>query len=90
MQDSGHGSGYTIDEAAEILQFHPDAVRYWVRVGELPGERDETRGGWLIQPEDLALFLRASGETIRDLAARADQAKAELTRFANPASSSAS
>ena len=26
---------YTIGEAAALLQFHPDAVRYWVRVGEL-------------------------------------------------------
>jgi hypothetical protein len=87
MQQDEHGSGHTIDEVAEILQFHPDAVRYWVQVGELPGEHDEIRGGWLIQPEDLVLFLRASGEPVRDLAVQADLAKP--ARFTNPASPSA-
>lgn len=56
MQRAERG-GYTIDEVARILQFHPDSVRYWVQVGELPSGRDG-RGEALIQPADLAVFIR--------------------------------
>jgi excisionase family DNA binding protein len=57
-------SGYTIEEAAEVLQFHPEAVRYWVRVGELPGVPDGSGNGWLIWPQDLVAFLRRNGEVL--------------------------
>lgn len=64
MQRMLRRAGYTVSEAAEILQFHPDAVRYWVRVGELPGTPDEVRGDWVIGPEALVAFLRQNGETL--------------------------
>lgn len=54
--------GYTVSEAAEILQFHPDAVRYWLRVGELTGAPGVVEGGWVIWPKDLVAFLRQNGE----------------------------
>lgn len=56
---------YTVIEAAEILQFHPDAIRYWLRVGELEGEIDPEQpdpDGWAIHPEALVAFLRQNGE----------------------------
>ncbi|HLI50704.1 MAG TPA: helix-turn-helix domain-containing protein [Thermomicrobiaceae bacterium] len=57
---------YTISETAEILQFHPDAVRYWVRVGELPSEPDP-RGDdedLLVRAESIVAFLRQNGEML--------------------------
>ena len=54
--------GYTVDEAARMLQFHPDALRYWLRVGELNGVRLGRRDEWLIGPDALTLFLRQNGE----------------------------
>lgn len=57
---------YTVNEAAEILQFHPDAIRYWLRVGELTGELVEQGAGaggdWAIRPEALVAFLRQNNE----------------------------
>lgn len=57
---------YSIDETAEILQFHPDAVRYWVRVGELPSELDPRGDGQdvLVRAESIVAFLRHNGETL--------------------------
>lgn len=55
---------YTVGEAADVLQFHPDAIRYWLRVGELAGEPDGTPEGWRIRPEALVAFLRQNGEIL--------------------------
>ncbi|MDI3340049.1 MAG: helix-turn-helix domain-containing protein [Sphaerobacter sp.] len=55
---------YTVGEAAELLQFHPDAIRYWLRVGELAGERVGTPEGWLIRSDALVAFLRQNGEPL--------------------------
>lgn len=57
---------YTISETAEILQFHPDAVRYWVRVGELPSEIDPLGSSQdlLVRAESIVTFLRQNGETL--------------------------
>lgn len=57
---------YSIDETAEILQFHPDAVRYWVRIGELPSELDPRSDGQdvLVRAESIVAFLRQNGETL--------------------------
>lgn len=55
---------YSVSEAAEILQFHPDAVRYWLRVGVLAGTPDRSPEGWAIRGEALVDFLRESGESL--------------------------
>lgn len=57
---------YSIDETAEILQFHPDAIRYWVRVGELPSEPDPRGSNQdvLVRAESIVAFLRQNGETL--------------------------
>lgn len=62
--NKGGRPGYTIAEAAEILQFHPDALNYWLRTGELIGERDQTGGDWLIRPEAIVAFLRQNNEIL--------------------------
>ena len=53
---------YTIGEAAAQLQFHPDAVRYWVRVGELGSRPGPGPDEWTIGLDDLVAFLRQNGE----------------------------
>lgn len=55
---------YTILEVAQLLDYHPDAVRYWVRVGELPGTEDRRRGEWVVDSDDLLSFLRVNGEAV--------------------------
>lgn len=59
----GHRA-YSIQEAATILQFHPDTVAYWLRTGELSGRRDAMVNEWRIDPEDLIAFLRQNGEAL--------------------------
>jgi hypothetical protein len=64
MLVSGLRRGLTAQEAAQVLQFHPDAVRYWLRVGELRGTRLESADDWLVEPEDLLAFLQQNGEPL--------------------------
>lgn len=63
MQDSGRQE-FTISEVAQLLDYHPDAVRYWVRVGELPGTQDQHRGEWVVDSKDLLSFLKVNGEAV--------------------------
>ena len=56
--------GYTVEEAAEILQYHPDALRYWLRVGQLRGVRGAAGEEWLIDLEALLVFLRQSDDPV--------------------------
>lgn len=63
--------GYSVSEAANILQFHPDTVRYWLRTGELSGMLDDTANEWRIMPEELVAFLRQSGESLPSELSRA-------------------
>lgn len=65
MQAAGRQE-YTIAEVAQLTDYHPDAVRYWVRVGELPGTQDQRRGDWVVDSYDLLSFLRINGETVPD------------------------
>ncbi len=55
---------FTITEVAQLLDYHPDAVRYWIRVGELPGTPDNQRGDWVVDSDDLLSFLRVNGEAV--------------------------
>lgn len=54
--------GYTVDEAAQFLQYDRASVTYWLRTGHLAGRRDPRSGGWLVSADDLARFVRASNE----------------------------
>jgi hypothetical protein len=53
---------YTLDEAAEFLDFDREAIRYWLRMGHLAGRRDHKTGEWRIQPQALIEFLREAQE----------------------------
>jgi hypothetical protein len=65
MQDAGRQE-FTIAEVARLTDYHPDAVRYWVRVGELPGTQDQHRGDWVVDSSDLLSFLVVNGEAVPD------------------------
>lgn len=64
MLESNRRGGYSISEVAHILQFHPDAVQYWLRTGELSGQHDDLSNEWRVAPDDLVAFLRQNGETL--------------------------
>ena len=55
---------YSLDEAAEFLDFDREAIRYWLRMGHLPGRRDDKTGEWRIQPQALIEFLREAQEPV--------------------------
>jgi hypothetical protein len=61
---------YTIPEVARLLNYHPDTVRYWLRVGELVGQPDQESGDWLVRDEELVTFLRGNGEAVPDTFSR--------------------
>ena len=86
MQRAGRG-GYTVDEVARILQFHPGSVRYWVRVGELPSEPVDGRGESLIRPADLAAFIRECDTPGFDAPGRQSRREAISAPLVNPAAS---
>ena len=54
--------GYTVAEVARFLQFDPNAIRYWLRTGQLAGQFDATISDWRVTPSDLVTFLRQSSE----------------------------
>jgi hypothetical protein len=53
---------YSLDEAAEFLEFDRQAITYWLRMGHLPGRQDKQTGEWRIQPQALIEFLREAQE----------------------------
>jgi hypothetical protein len=64
MLETSRRRGYSINEVAHILQFHPDAVQYWLRTGELSGRHDDLSDEWRVAPDDLVAFLRQNGESL--------------------------
>jgi len=62
MHRSRRQRGLTVPEAARLIQFHQETVRYWLQVGELRGFRQSPGDDWLIEPEDLLAFFRENGE----------------------------
>lgn len=76
--------GYTVDEAADFLQYDREAVTYWLRTGHLTGQRDPRSDAWFVTTRDLVAFVRASNEPMptgesgdpRDLRLRAADARA--------------
>lgn len=55
---------YSLEEAAEFLEFDRQAILYWLRMGHLPGRQDARTGEWRIQPQALIEFLREAQEPL--------------------------
>lgn len=55
---------YSLDEAAEFLEFDRRAVEYWLRMGHLNGNWDQRERRWRIRPADLIEFLQQSNEPL--------------------------
>lgn len=53
---------YSLEEAADFLEFDPQAVAYWLRMGHLAGRKDKRTGEWRVQPQALIDFLRETQE----------------------------
>ncbi|MFW6075482.1 MAG: helix-turn-helix domain-containing protein [Chloroflexota bacterium] len=53
---------YTLDEAAEFLQFDRTTLEYWLRMGHIVGSWDEEEEGWRVRPTALLDFLHEAGE----------------------------
>lgn len=54
--------GYSLDDAADFLEYDRSAIEYWLRMGHLDGEWDARRSCWSITPQALIDFLRQSRE----------------------------
>lgn len=48
----------TVEEVADRLRVNREAVRRWLRAGELRGVHLSRKTGWRITEADLAAFLR--------------------------------
>ncbi|RIK46604.1 MAG: hypothetical protein DCC58_02705 [Chloroflexi bacterium] len=53
---------YSLDDAAQFLQYAREAVEYWLRTGHLSGRRDPRSGEWIITNRDLIAFIRTANE----------------------------
>ena len=47
----------TVQQAADVIQVHPETVREWLRTGRLPGTLLSRRAGWRIREGDVLLLL---------------------------------
>lgn len=63
---------YSLEEAAEFLEFDPQSVTYWLRMGHLAGRQDKRTGEWRVQPQALIDFLRETQEPMPTGVARRD------------------
>ena len=54
--------GYSLEEAADFLEYDRSAIEYWLRMGHLDGQWDARRKRWQIKPQALIDFLRQSRE----------------------------
>lgn len=54
--------GYSIEDAADFLEYDRSAIEYWLRMGHLDGQWDSRSGRWRIKPQALIDFLRQSRE----------------------------
>lgn len=54
--------GYSLDDAADFLEYDRKAVEYWLRMGHLNGDWDARSSRWTISPQSLIDFLRQSCE----------------------------
>lgn len=54
--------GYSLDDAADFLEYDRKSIEYWLRMGHLQGEWDNRSSGWKISPQSLIDFLKQSRE----------------------------
>ena len=47
----------TVQQAADVIQVHPETVREWLRTARLPGTLLSRRAGWRIREGDVQRFL---------------------------------
>jgi hypothetical protein len=63
MRDTAKRSqGYSLDDAADFLEYDRKAVEYWLRMGHLKGDWDAVSSRWTISPQSLIDFLKQSRE----------------------------
>lgn len=53
---------YSLEDAADFLEYDRSAIEYWLRMGHLEGQWDARRGCWRIKPQALLDFLRQARE----------------------------
>jgi hypothetical protein len=53
---------YSLEDAADFLEYDRSAIEYWLRMGHLDGQWDSQRGCWRIKPQALLDFLRQARE----------------------------
>ncbi|MBK9952915.1 MAG: helix-turn-helix domain-containing protein [Candidatus Competibacteraceae bacterium] len=46
---------YTPEQAAKIIQVHPQTLRKWLRTGKITGS--DTPAGWRLTPDDIQKWL---------------------------------
>ncbi len=73
---------YSLDEAAEFLDFDKQAVAYWLRMGHLPGRKDKKTGEWRVPPQALIEFLREAEEPMPTGVARREEVFVQVERTA--------
>ena len=73
---------YSLDEAAEFLEFDRQTVAYWLRMGHLTGRRDKRTDEWRIQPQALIEFLREAQEPLPTGVTRGEGVPARAERTA--------
>lgn len=61
-ENARQSRGYSLEDAADFLEYDCQAIEYWLRMGHLDGEWDAHRSGWRIKPQALIDFLRQSRE----------------------------
>jgi hypothetical protein len=54
--------GYSLDDAADFLEYDRKTIEYWLRMGHLSGEWDKRSSAWRISPQSLIDFLKQSCE----------------------------
>lgn len=59
----GSDPGYSVTDVARYLQFAPESIIYWLRTGNLLGERHPVTGEWRVHPQNLVAFLRSHTES---------------------------
>ena len=61
-ENARQAQGYSLEDAADFLEYDCSTIEYWLRMGHLAGEWDAHLGSWKIKPQALIDFLRQSRE----------------------------
>ncbi len=70
---------YSVEEAAEFMEYDRKTVEYWLRMGHLSGQWDRHTAAWRIRPGDIIAFLQQSDEPMPTGASWRSQAAPEQT-----------